>query len=280
MLIVEDSFEGGGYTVGSPPPSPWVVTTAAGGGTVTVENDPASGSPRGQVLKVFEGLGAGSTTSHDEAKLPLGTTKDKITAVFEWRPLTTSRTLYFGVYVSSTFYPILKLAADAHVKYFNSSSAWVNLPTDFIYGSVTWMKVRLVIDRLATSAELVSVTINELDKNSSALNLPNITAAIDGIAFQTDDTEDDGTWWVNNVQVIDKDATVSGTVVDENNAPVSGARIYLLRHTTNVIQASTFTNMSGQYSFTTDSGLYLGVGGALDTGSPNGGSARNWIWAR
>jgi hypothetical protein len=277
-VIIEDSFEA--YTVGAAPGGTWVVRDAAGGGAVTVENDPAAGAARGKVLRVLEGTDSGALTDYSEAKLPFGTTKDELTAVFEIFPLQASKTLFIGFYVGATRFDVLRFSTIGTIQYKNNVGTWTALPTAFIYSSSTWLKIRLVINRSATTAELVMTTIGEVDKQSAALNLPDFGGSIDAIAFATEVAEDGSSFYVSDVQVIDRTALIEGTVRDQSNTPVSGARVLLWRHTSDVILATQLTNASGEYSFSIDSGIYVAVFGYHPSVTTQGGSGRSRIWAR
>lgn len=272
-VIAEDSFVLG--TVGQAPRPPWTRVLATAG-TVEIANDPAAGA-RGNVLKIAETTG--STSDASEAKLTLPTSQAKLVTVFEFYAMQASRKLYIGFYAGGTRYDLVALYSDGKIKYKRASdSTFVDFSTPVTYSTVTWTRLRLVIDRTASSAELVAVTKDDVDV-ALALDLPSIPAVIDAIAFATDVSEDNGTFYVNDVQVLEKSAVIGDIVRNQQGALVSGVRVALVRHSSRATVADTTTDPYGRYSFTVDAGVFYDIVAYHDSLNTHGGASAPWVWA-
>jgi hypothetical protein len=256
-LIVQDRFEG--PAVGQPPDVRWTVAAASGGGSVTVETDPAAGASRGKVLRLVEGVGVGADSTHSEAKLALpgSAGRDRLTLVFEAYAGQSSKKLYIGVVAAGTPYYLMALFSDTSVRYRSGAPLTFSaLPTATTYTAFSWERYRLVLDRTVTGGELVRVSRNDSDRNSSSLNVPDITDPIEAVIFATDDTEDGSTFYVNDVCVLEKTSILCGVARDHQKALLASARVALIRQNTNAVASSQLTDAHGRYSFSVDSGVY------------------------
>jgi len=273
-VIAEADFENG--TVSSAPPSPWT-THIPTNGAVEIAADPAAGA-RGNVLKISEG--SGSTADYAEAKFPFyNTSWDKLVLVAEFYASQGTKTLNFGFYANGTRYDLVQLSAAGTIKYKRQSdSTFVNFSTAAPYSVAVWTRLRIVIDRTASAAELVMVSKDDADLFTAALDLPSIPDPIDGVAFVTEVSEDVATFYVNDVQVLEKTAVFTDTVLDEDTAPVQNARVVLVRHQTKAVVTHGLTDANGVYSLSADAGVYYDVVAYHDTLEAYGGSVAPWAW--
>lgn len=279
-VIVQDRFEG--HTIGQAPGGAWTVAAGSGGGAVTVEADPAAGGTRGKVLKLLEGTGGGATSTHSEAKLTLAGSagRDKLVVVFEVYAGQSSKKLYVGVVANGTRYDLFALWNDVSVRYRSGApSTFSALTTPTNYTAFAWQRFRLVIDRSATGGELVKVSLNDVDKNTTALNVPNITDPIDAVVFATDDTEDGATFYLNDVVVLEKTSRIRGVSRDHNRAILSGVRVVLIRHSTEAVDASQLTDAYGRYAFDVDAGVYYLLSAYHPSLANYGGPVAPWLFA-
>lgn len=252
-VIVEDNFEL--HTVGQPPIAPWTVTAAGGGGSVTVENDPAAGASRGKVLRLLEGVGAGATSSFNEAVLPIpgSSCADRLVFMFDVYPLQATKKLYIGVIAGGIRYPLFSLFSDGTMRYFNSSSVWTALTTATTYTSGSWKKWRIILDRTLTSAEIVRIydMVAVAGSQGVDLNTVNIPTAIQAVYFATDSTEDNSTFYISDPQVLERFCAVSGVVYDQRKNPVAGARVVLTIHRADHLKiAEALTDSRGIFTIT------------------------------
>jgi hypothetical protein len=277
-LIAQDKFEG--PAVGQPPDGRWTVAAASGGGSVTVETDPAVGASRGKVLRLVEGTGGGATSTHSEAKLALPRNRDRLTLVFEVYAGQSSKKLYVGVVAAGTPYYLMALFSDTSVRYRSGAPLTFSaLPTATTYTAFSWERYRLVLDRTVTGGELVRVTRNDSDRNSSSLNVPDITDPIEAVIFATDDTEDGSTFYVNDVCVLEKTSILCGVARDHQKALLASARVALIRQNTNAVVSSQLTDAYGRYSFSVDSGVYYGLAAYNPSLSTYGAAFAPWLFA-
>lgn len=281
-IIVQDNFDESPAGVVLRPQ--WV-THVASGGTVGTLADPTPSPTRINVLKIAEA--AGSTSDYCEAKLVFPHPYDQICWVFESWPLQGSKTLYFGVYVGATRYDIVRLSASGQVQYRASSGTWTNLGITYT-SNTSWVRYRIVVDRTAASGELAKFTRNDIDiVGTTPLDLPSIPGPIEAVAFATESTEDSATFYIDNVQVLERMAVLSDVVRDQNTAPIAGARVVAVRQIAGIAGGvsaqppagfSALTNAYGVYSVTVESGLYYVISAYHASLNTYGGAGVAWAW--
>lgn len=232
------------YTLGAPPPAPWVVTTPAGT-TCTVEPDPAAGAPQGRVIRLFD------NSSGDRIFLERPIVESGLTRVafdLKVRAAQTTCDLTLGWKGTTIYGDAVIFDSSGNIKVKTNNSGSPTYSTLQAYLANTWYSVRYIVDTALLGFR--DVTVNGTNYG----NFSQVFFAPPQIVRSAVFTGDVGTFYVDDARAAHGVNLAEGIVRSRvTGQVVAGARVLVLRQSDNTVIAAGTTISDGSFSISVPS---------------------------
>lgn len=259
------------YTLGSPPPSPWL-TAPSSGGQVVVEVDPGVGSPQGRVCRIFN-----DTNQPGDAIRPHGLAdQTNITLDLKVYAAATNKKLDVGFQNQfgtgfSAITPLIRFDIDGFVKRFDAVSGGDFSPA-VSYVAGTWYAVRMIIDTLTQ-------TNNQLYINSVLRSpAPNWDGVrqVRGIMVRSGTTTSN--FYIDDARAAATFVNHTGIVRDSvTGASIVGATVVGINQADRTVVGTALSDAGGLWVMTVKAPDPLSVVFYAYRNQGEGGSARPWV---